>query len=83
MSELEQLSNQVEHLQVILNSGVATTKVWLSSEEAQIRLNCERSWLNENRNKIGFSKRGHKVWYKTSDIDEFIERTYNKPIKKA
>ena len=37
-----------------------------------------QTWRDEG--KIGFSKEGKKIYYRLSDIEQFLENGYNKPF---
>ena len=41
-----------------------------------------KTWLNENKHLIGFSKNNGQLMFKRSDVMEFIERDYYKKSRK-
>lgn len=54
-------------------------ETWLTTEEVSNLLKVSKRTLQNYRDegKIGFSQVGSKIYYKSSDIDAFLENHYN------
>lgn len=53
-------------------------KPYLNSEEVMELVGMGKSWLNENKAKIGYSTLGSHLRFKRKDVEEFIEANYFK-----
>ena len=60
------------------------TNSWLTIEETMAQLKVSKRTLQTYRDtgRIGFSKIEGKIYFKATDIEEFLERHYHKPFSK-
>ncbi len=89
MAEVE-ISERLERIEMLLERSVTSTqKELMTIEEASIYLGFKMSYLYRltSGNKIPFYKPGHKVFFKKSDLDEWIfkhrESTHEEIEKRA
>ncbi|MBU2018517.1 MAG: helix-turn-helix domain-containing protein [Bacteroidetes bacterium] len=88
--EAEAFQKIVGHLEAIttkMNQQKDTTPlsdVWMDNQDVCQLLKISKRTLQHYRDsgKIPFSQRGAKIYYKASDIDEFLIETYNGLKKK-
>jgi len=59
------------------------TSKWLKNSEAQKMLGVSSKTLQNYRKegKIGFSQVGKKIFYRQSDLQNFLNKNFNKPFK--
>jgi len=53
-------------------------KPYLTSSEVMKLLSRSKNWLNDNKEKIGFSKATGTLLFKRKDVEEFIDSDYFK-----
>ena len=74
MSEFE-ISERLERIEMLLERSVTSTqKELMTIDEASIYLGFKVSYLYRltSGNKIPFYKPGHKVFFKKTDLDEWV-----------
>ena len=56
---------------------------WLDNQEVMQLLNVSKRTLQMYRDEslIGFSQVGNKMYYKTTDVEQFLKNSYNKAKK--
>jgi len=79
------LSNSIEEIKkVILKDSKKPTEVYLDNQEflllMKISKRTAQTWRDEG--KISFSQVGNKIYYKMTDVEELLEKHYNKAFKK-
>ncbi len=79
------LSNSIEEIKrVILKDSKKQTEVYLDNQEflllMKISKRTAQTWRDEG--KISFSQVGNKIYYKMTDVEELLEKHYNKAFKK-
>ncbi|RZK77497.1 MAG: DNA-binding protein [Pedobacter sp.] len=83
---LEALIASVQNLQETVTVALAevkdTQKPYLSVNEVMELTGFGKSWVNENKAKIGFSSIGGCLRFKRSDVAEFMEANYFKVDQK-
>lgn len=59
-------------------------EVWMDNQKVCELLFISKRTLQNYRDtsKLKFSQKGHKIYYKASDIDTFLNSNYNLPKKK-
>jgi len=79
---LEKLISKIDTLQdLVLSSLTELTeakKPYLSSEEVMQLLGRSKSWLNDNKHLIGFSKATGALLFKRKDVEAFVDSEYLK-----
>lgn len=79
---LQALISKIETLQDIVLSTISelkdSRKPYLNSQEVMQLLDRGHSWLNDNKDKIGYSKRTGTLLFKRTDVEAFIESDYFK-----
>lgn len=78
IKKIEMLSLEVRGISEELRQ---TKKPYLNSNEVMELLNRSHNWLNENKNRIGFSKSTGSLLFKRKDVEEFINEDYFKGDK--
>lgn len=76
MSEFE-ISERLERIEMLLEQSVTSTqKELMTVEEASIYLGFKESYIYQltSGKKIPFYKPGHKVFFKKTDLDEWVFR---------
>ncbi len=78
----KKLTDSIEEIKAKLSEKQKTTPLsdtWLDNQEVCKLLNISKRTLQAYRDngKIPFSQQGSKIYYKASDIDEFLENSYN------
>lgn len=83
----QKLTNQLEAISNKLNQQKDTTPltdVWMDNQDVCELLHISKRTLQHYRDssKLPFSQIGAKIYYKSSDIDEFLNENYNGSKKK-
>lgn len=79
------LSNSIEEIKrVILKDSKKPTEIYLDNQEflllMKISKRTAQTWRDEG--KISFSQVGNKIYYKMTDVEELLEKHYNKAFKR-
>jgi excisionase family DNA binding protein len=79
----KKLTDSIEEIKTKLSENQKNTplsETWLDNQEVCKLLYISPRTLQSYRDngKIPFSQQGSKIYYKASDIDEFLENSYNK-----
>ena len=79
----QKLVDQLEAIQQKLNKEKSTTPlsdIWMDNQDVCELLHVSKRTLQHYRDsgKIPFSQIGAKIYYKASDIDEFLNNHYQK-----
>jgi excisionase family DNA binding protein len=79
----QKLVDQLEAIQQKLNKEKSTTPlsdIWMDNQDVCELLHVSKRTLQHYRDsgKIPFSQIGAKIYYKASDIDEFLNQHYKK-----
>lgn len=79
----QKLVNQLEAINTKLNEQKETTPladVWMDNQDVCALLHISKRTLQHYRDegKLPFSQIGAKIYYKASDVDEFLEGHYIK-----
>lgn len=79
---LQSLITQVRELQTTVLNTVAelkdTKKPYLSAQEVMELTGFGKTWLNDNKQHVGFTTIGGCLRFKRKDVEEFIETNYFK-----
>jgi predicted DNA-binding transcriptional regulator AlpA len=79
---LMQLVNTVESLKSTVIGMAAelkdTKKPYLSAQEVMAITGFGKTWLNDNKQDIGFSIVGGSLRFKRKDLEEYMEQNYFK-----
>lgn len=79
---LQGLISQVKELQATVMTTVAelkeSKKPWLTAQEVQEMTGFGKTWLNDNKQLIGFTTIGGCLRFKRADVEDFIEANYFK-----
>lgn len=83
----QKIVNQLESIQQKLNKEKGTTPlsdIWMDNQDVCELLHISKRTLQHYRDSglIPFSQIGAKIYYKASDIDEFLNKNYVDPGKK-
>ncbi|WP_417266081.1 helix-turn-helix domain-containing protein [Brumimicrobium sp.] len=81
----QKLVNQLEAIQQKLNQQKETTPlsdVWMDNQDVCALLHVSKRTLQHYRDsgKLPFSQIGAKIYYKASDVDDFLESNYKKKV---
>ena len=79
----QNLINEIKSIKEALGTKTNDKQIWLTSEQAQNKLNVSAKTLQTYRDKriIPFSQFGSKILYKNTDIEEHL-MSYYIPAKK-
>lgn len=75
IEQLQATNRRVEEMAAELKE---TKKPWLTAHEVQEMTGFGKTWLNDNKQVIGFSTVGGCLRFKRSDVEDFIEANYFK-----
>ena len=81
----QKLVNQLEAINTKLNEQKESTPlsdVWMDNQDVCALLHVSKRTLQHYRDsgKIPFSQVGAKIYYKASDVDDFLESNYKKKV---
>ena len=75
LRKLEVMSKRIEEIAAELKE---TKKPYLNTKEVIELIGLGKTWLNNNKQIIGFSSIGGQIRYKRKDVEIFIEGNYFK-----
>lgn len=79
---LQTLISQVKELQTTVMTTVAelkdAKKPWLTAQDVMDMTGFGKTWVNDNKQDIGFSTIGNCLRFKRKDVEEYIESNYFK-----
>lgn len=79
---MEKLISKIDMLQDLVLSNLAelkdARKPYLNSQEVMQLLGRGNTWLNDNKEKIGFSKSTGALLFKRKDVEAFVDSEYFK-----
>jgi predicted DNA-binding transcriptional regulator AlpA len=82
---LERLISRIEALEAIVLSNVEelkqNKKPYLSTQELMELTGFGKTWVNDNKQLIGFTTVGGCLRFKRKDVEEYIESNYFKAKK--
>ena len=77
----EELLNDIKEVKKRVNDLTAPDERIIENQEflkiMNVSYKTARTWRIEG--KIGYTKEGNKIYYRTSDIRDFLDRFYHKP----
>ena len=81
----QKLVNQLEAINTKLNEQKDSTPlsdVWMDNQDVCALLHVSKRTLQHYRDsgKLPFSQVGAKIYYKASDVDDFLESNYKKKV---
>ena len=81
-----EILNQLEAIKTEVRNSVRPTESvdkWVDNEEASKLLKVSKRTLQTYRDsgEISFSQTGSKIYYRKSDIEEFLQKHYHKAFK--
>lgn len=76
LDKLDRLNNKLDKLTTRLDQIENPNTAWTDNNGAKAKLGVGDRTLQTYRNKglIAFSQVGSKIWYKISDLQEFLEK---------
>lgn len=76
ISKVEQLTNYVKNLETEKQKARSP---YMSLKEVCAYTGYGKTWVYDNKDRLGFSKTGGKIRFKRVDIEMFMHETYSKP----
>lgn len=85
-SAFKEIQNQLDEIKTEVRNNsqqIALADKWLDNDEAATFLKVSKRTLQTYRDtgQISFSQTGSKIYYRASDIEDFLQRHYNKAFK--
>lgn len=76
VAKIENLEKRFE--QIVNKASCPTKERWLDIQDVLQILKCSRRHLQNYRNegKLPFSQIGQKIYFKSSDVEHFLEKNY-------
>lgn len=83
--QFSSLSNSIEEIKrVVIKDSKKPAETYLDNQEflllMKISKRTAQTWRDEG--KISFSQVGNKIYYKMTDVEELLEKHYNKAFRK-
>ena len=81
--EYQDLLNRLDQITHSLNDkGIGMKERWLDNSEFMqlLKVSCRTAQNYRDTNAIAFSIIGNKIYYKMSDIEDLLNRHYNKRL---
>lgn len=79
---LERLINKLDNMESVFTSTIAqlksTKKPYYTAQEVMEVTGFGKTWLNDNKQYIGFSNVGGCLRFKREDVEEFMNTNYFK-----
>ena len=73
--KIETMSQRIEIIAAELKEA---KKPWLTTEDVMTMTGFGKTWINNNKQVIGYSTIGNCLRFKQADVEEFIEANYFK-----
>lgn len=74
--EFHGVLSKLERIERFLNSLQESQKTWMSIKEVCEYLGKGSTWVDQNKEVIGFSRAGGEIRFKRKDVDAYMESRY-------